>query len=250
MRNIDDNIKGRGVILQKKKKMSVLSYINIHCHQPDEGKGIFIFNLFFGKPDIQLPSPQAYYSFGLHPWHIPQKNEDWKEELLSMLNLHNEKPGFLAVGEAGLDKISLVPDDLQMEAFILQATWAEHHEKPMIIHCVRAYGELLQIRAQYNFKSPWIFHGYNRNIQIARQIIKAGCYVSFGHQLFRPESMAYKTFPEIPLENFFLETDESNLYIEQITHRAAELKQIETLDLLMHLQRNFKKAFNKSLTDL
>ena len=70
------------------------------------------------------------------------------------------KEQFVAVGEAGFDKLTAAPMELQVRMFEKQVELSEKYRLPLIIHCVKAMDELLAVRKKLNPAQPWIWHGF------------------------------------------------------------------------------------------
>jgi TatD DNase family protein len=215
------------------------SYINIHTHQlipaTDE---IAVFNV-----DIRNMPPlerSPFYSIGLHPWHILSDNTAYMEYVAS----HAGKKNILAIGETGIDRNSAVAVSRQEEIFIQHIHIAEMAGKPVIIHCVRAFYEIIALYKKLMPSVPFIFHGYNSNLAIARQLLAIeGFYLSFGAALKHPHSNASKVIREIPMDRFFLETDDHNVPIAAIFTYAATYKYCTLAALQRQLAINFKRIF-------
>jgi TatD DNase family protein len=120
---------------------------------------------------------------------------------------------------------------------------AEQLKLPVIIHCVKAWNELRHIKRRLNPKQSWIFHGFSKTT-ILEDVLSEGLFVSFGEAILRnPKLMEAST--NVPLENLFFETDDSNVSIETIYLEFTKMKQI-TLQQLKELQyNNFKSVFKK-----
>lgn len=87
------------------------------------------------------------------------------------------------------------------------------HQKPLIIHCVRAYEEVLAIKKEWGTQGdviPWIFHGFNKKPAVAQMLLRAGAYLSFGAALLVPGSPAAQSLAICPPGRYFLETDDRN----------------------------------------
>ncbi len=210
-------------------------YINIHTHQQVYDASIELVNL-----DINSANKPNYYSYGLHPWFI--KQEDYKEQL-SLIELKVNEKRCLAVGECGLDKLSPVNFELQQNVFIEQIKIANHINKPLIIHCVKAFNELINCLNLYENKVPVIIHGFNNNENIASVLLNYGCCFSFGKALLGYESNAAKAIKNSGRKNFFLETDDADISIKYIYKKAAELLGIDEDILKQQLQLNFETIF-------
>ena len=120
--------------------MKTFPYIDIHTHHAHTGSAtVKVVNLFPGD-DIPAFSGKNFYSVGLHPWSLKTKEEN-SNSLLIMEDVL-EFDHVLFAGECGLDKISGADFQEQKRVFMAQAIMAEEYQKPLIIHCVRAYNEI------------------------------------------------------------------------------------------------------------
>ena len=209
----------------------------IYTHSNKKTESLNIINVF--PEDIDTIKKNRFYSLGLHPWEVLNVNI---EEQLTVIKNYAEKPNILAIGETGLDKYKEA-FDLQLKVFLRQIKIAGDHNKPVIIHCVRAYSELLEIFKKKELKIPVIIHRYSGNKTIADQLLKYNCYLSFGHELFNSKSKSARVFKNIPNANIFLETDDSALSIFEICQKASELKKINIEDLKVIINNNFTKCF-------
>ena len=150
------------------------------------------------------------------------------------------------VGESGLDKSVQNDFDEQVRIFKAQAFMAEEYQKPLIIHCVRAYYEILGIHKKNRPAVPWIFHGYSGNHEITKQLLREGVYFSFGAGLFNTESKVADSFQLIPVEKMYFETDELAMDIRDIYEKGAYLKNISTEKLKQLIWENFNRLENVS----
>ena len=127
-----------------------------------------------------------------------------------------------------------------------QLLWANEINKPLIIHCVRAYDEILLLLKKHQNKVPVIFHGFNKKLDTAQRIIQAGHWLSFGSALqhFRTREV----FEQLPLNYIFLETDDGNLDIRSVYQLAASIRNITEEQLSLQLHQNVKTVFNTEIT--
>lgn len=215
--------------------------INIHTHHlSNPTKNILeIYNQY----PWDFIDNKALYSIGIHPIFIYQSNIP--EDLLTIKN-HLLKENCVAIGEIGLDKITPINFNLQIEVFKSQLQIAEENQIPVIIHCVRAYQEVLQIRKQMQLTIPFIFHGFNKNQQLAQQIISNNCILSFGKNLINNPNLQ-TIFANLSAENFFLENDDSQIPIEEIYAKAAEIRNTCIENIEMIILDNFNRIFNKQI---
>lgn len=214
-------------------------YIDSHCHRPRNHDDLEITSI-----DVRDFRPgdaeHGFYTLGIHPWFIEGQDT---AKAMEMLSAAGHDPNLLAIGECGLDKCIATPLELQIEVLIRQIELAERIGKPLIIHCVRAFNELLQIKKARKIQSNWIIHGFNANPKLAAQLIKHGCYLSFGSALLNPRSHAGNALALTPVDRLFLETDTSDLTIGEIYATAAKMLGIGEVTLRRQILNNFKRVF-------
>jgi TatD DNase family protein len=215
-------------------------HINIHSHSATIHTETTIINL---HNNFDTVTRAGYYSMGLHPWYITPDN--WREELLSLKKWYGYK-NVIAIGECGLDKVCSTEFSFQQEVFIEQIQIANEIRKPLILHCVRAYEELLHLLDGRLVKVPVIFHGFaKQSLPLAKKIISRGYYLSFGKTLqsYNMRSMLRL----LPIEQIFLETDDDDLSIEAVYDLAAAAFSINPESLSLQIQKNADKVFGKTI---
>ena len=172
--------------------------------------------------DMQSSYPeQVKLSIGLHPWKV---NADW-QLTVSLISQEARRKDVWAIGECGLDKAKGEALSLQMEAFRAQIASAEEVQKPMIIHCVRAFDELLMLRRELETAckkegrepQPWVIHGFRGKPEQAKQMMTKGMLLSFGHQ-YNVETLRSVFISSRP---FYLETDDLHFSVRQIYEQVA-----------------------------
>ena len=190
-------------------KYTAMVLIDIHTHNSESDPETAILNC----PPYDTG---RRFSAGIHPCEI---TSDWKERLHKIEELLCSHNG-VAVGECGIDKLKSMADiHLQKEVFLAHALLAERVHLPLIIHCVKAYDEILAIRKECRPTQAWIIHGFRGKPQLTEQLIKAGFYISLGER-FNPESAR-----AIPSNRLLVESDESTLPILEIYSRVAAAKE-------------------------
>lgn len=211
-------------------------FINTHTHAQIYDATIELVNLGLNNGE-----KSKYYSYGLHPWYI--KPDDLDHEL-QVLQIKAHEKSCLAIGECGLDKLCGTDFNLQLEAFEAQIKIANSINKPLIIHCVKAFNELINCLNLSDNKVPVIVHGFNNNENIARVMVDQGYYFSFGKALLNYESNAAKALKSVGRKKFFLETDDADLSIKYVYRKASEILGIDEEFLKIQLQDNFEQVFN------
>ncbi len=221
-------------------------YIDMHTHGGKPAEGIFIIESLMAHED-KLPGNDngIAYTFGIHPWFL---NENNYKNLISSVEYSVNHPNVIAIGEAGFDKLRGPSPVLQRNAFEAQVTMAERQNKPVIIHCVRAWDELLAVQKKLKPQTPWMIHGFRGNIELARQLLSKGLYLSFWFDfVIRPESA--NLLRSIPRERFFLETDGADVDIRNIYKKVSADLGINTNELKTIILSNFTNFFNHKEVD-
>lgn len=181
-----------------------------------------------------------YFSAGIHPMWLAGDEVRLLARLDEVLTLF---PAIIMLGEAGLDQRSHTPLREQLACFEKQVALAEKHRRPLIIHCVRAYNELLEVMKSLRPEMPWILHGFNNHPQLGEQLLANGCYFSLGAALTLPDSNASHFIREIPADRLFLETDEARLPIDAVYEAAAVRRETTPEALRLEVARLFTRLF-------
>lgn len=181
---------------------------NFHTHDTSAHDAIISVS-----PACYNPQQGLLYSVGIHPWDT-DKNLKKEWDLLETLCQHEQ---VVAIGETGLDTLRGAPLDIQIEIFKRHIILAEQVGKPLIVHCVRAWQELIATwRSTVPHKVSLAMHGFRGNANIAKQLTKEGFYLSFG-QYFNIQAMR-----ATPLDRILIENDDSNTDIATIAISAAQ----------------------------
>jgi TatD DNase family protein len=219
-----------------------IPFIDIHTHHLQESdETVRVINRYPGE-DIPVFNGRNFFSVGLHPWKI--KTEDENNQSLLMMEDALELDHVIFVGECGLDKLAETDFNEQKRVFQIQAFMAEEFRTPLIIHCVKAWNEILELLNKNKPTVPWIFHGYNGNAEISRQLSRKKALFSFGELLFRENSKAIESLRLLPLHKIFFETDDFESPVSEIFNRAAELKNVSAENLKKIVWQNFNRIEN------
>lgn len=219
-----------------------MQFFNLHTHkftnQPDV---LELVNQYPQEFDAAIP----FYSIGIHPLFI---DENRLEKDFQVVDEKLALTECLALGECGLDKRSETSFEMQQFVFEKQLALAEKYNKPVVIHCVVAFQELIEIKKRLKITVPMIIHGYSKKVELAKQLIDSGFYVSFGKNLLRNPELE-SVFKSIPNDRFLLETDMVEEGIQEVYALAAKYKGIELIELQEIVNKNFKAVF-RSKTNL
>ncbi len=209
-----------------------MKIIDIHTHSTSEDKDYLELQSFFHKN--YLPETKCF-SVGIHPWHAEKGSTD---ALIDELRPKAYKA--FAIGECGLDKSSSCDFNKQKEVFEAQIDISEKLKKPLIIHAVKTYPDIIALHKKHQPAQAWIIHGFRGNMQNMEACTKHGIYLSYDAWLMRGFESHEAVFKNTPDNLLFLETDESNISISQIYERAAYLKGIAFEALVSQINQNFK----------
>ena len=128
-------------------------------------------------------------TWGVHPWDV-----------VSGKNFQFLPATTFAIGEVGLDKAHKETFKRQVEVFEEMIRLSETLRKPVIVHCVRAYSEIIEMRKKTKATMPWVIHGFNSSVETMRQLLRYDIYNSLGEILYRNENQAVKILKNIPIE--------------------------------------------------
>ena len=215
-----------------------MKFFNLHTHhytnQPDV---LELVNQYPHEFNDLVPN----YSIGIHPWYIVEDRIEADFEFLES-KLTDEK--CLAIGECGLDKRIAISMDLQQNVFEKHLALAEKYQKPVIIHCVAAFQELIAITKNRKVSVPMIVHGFSKNELVAKELLANGFYISFGKWLILNPELEV-VFQSVPNERIFLETDTITEEIQEVYALAAKYKNLEINSLEEIVLKNYNTVFNK-----
>jgi TatD DNase family protein len=196
------------------------------------------------QPAVALPA--GYFSTGWHPWHIENVSVNEIESSMQAIGKHEN---LIAIGECGLDRITKTPFEKQIEVFKIHLQLARQYNKPLIIHCVKAYSDLLHLLKQEHFDGKIVLHGFNGNSQIADKFMKFNTWFSFGKLLLQSSSTLPVVLNTIPKERLFFETDEADYSIAEIYLRVSEITGIPVKGLVERIKMNFNDLLGYGLVE-
>ena len=205
----------------------MVSFLNIHTHKASQLPGTVSIQSLSLTDDIFLAMPKSKaISIGLHPWYAKFENLDIQMKYLTVLAAQENVK---LIGECGLDKLR--GDSLPNQLNILkrQVELAEKLNKPLILHCVKAFDELIALKKELKIKVPMIIHGFNKNEELGLQLINQGFWLSFGIAVLNENSSLLNLIQKT--DHFFLETDDSEASIEEIYQAVAAIKKCRITEL-------------------
>jgi TatD DNase family protein len=209
--------------------------------------------------------PFVIPSFGLHPWFLPRRSKQWAEVLRTYLTQTS-----CAVGEVGLD-LWMQNSDLQLQKKILRThlELAAEFRRPITIHCLRAWSELLELLATVPIpKCGFLLHSYSGPVRMIEKFLSFGSYFSFSGYFLNPgKEEKAQTFRQVPSDRLLVETDAPDMplpekrnkfplpkaagfespnhpaNIQAVVHGLAEIRKSPEDELLRVVGRNFSRLF-------
>lgn len=214
-------------------------YIDFHNHSDRFDSNTVSVRSFFVEEFSTQMKKGILCTVGIHPWQSADPNAS---ERLTALEHISKHPNIIGIGEIGLDRLRGADLLTQIEFFKKQVSIAETIQKPVIIHCVRSFSEIQELRKQLKPTTPWVIHNFMGNVQIAQSLVKQGFYLSF--------CIAFATNPKIaealkatPLSRIFFETDDFIENVEAVYTAAAKCLQMDLNELKVQTENNFETFF-------
>lgn len=150
-------------------------------------------------------SPIVLPSFGYHPWYLHERTPDWLKNLTGFLDAFPS-----AVGEIGLDRWK--PDlayERQEQVFIAQLRLAAERNLPVSIHCLQAWGRMLELlKSEPRPACGFLLHSYGGPKEMVKSFADLGAYFSLpGYYAYERKKRQRETFRHVPAERLLIETD-------------------------------------------
>lgn len=214
-----------------------MDFLDIHTHKVATQPGVISIQSLSLTSDIFLAMPKTKsISVGLHPWFATVEHLELQMKYLTVVATQTNVK---QIGECGLDRLR--GEKLENQILILnkQIELAEKLNKPLILHCVKCFSELIATKDRLKVKVPMIIHGFNKNEMLGQQLLDKGFLLSFGLAALKKNSGAAKLIQST--DSFFLETDDADVSIEEIYQAAAILKKCTVDELKARIFTDWNK---------
>ena len=165
----------------------------------------------------------------------------------------------VAIGEIGLDYYwNKENKDLQKDIFVKQIEIANKMELPISIHTREAVYDTLDIlKNRIKVKNTGIFHCCPLNIELIKEAVKLGFYISFsGNITFKNSKNANKCIEAVPIDKLLIETDSpymtpepyrgkrnNSIYVKLVAQKIAEVRNMELTDIAKITLENAKRVY-------
>lgn len=177
------------------------------------------------------------FSTGIHPWYLTEANIISLKEGLILTAAH---PHVVALGEGGYDMLRGAAQEIQHEAFLFQAEISEEMEKPLIIHCVRAWEQLTAAFRRVKPVMPWIIHGFRGKAELASSLAGEGFWFSLGIK-----GLNQAVLTRIPRERILLETDDGEQDISEVYDAFSRVTGLTPDMASQVIRNNFTRLFSR-----
>jgi TatD DNase family protein len=211
-------------------------FLNIHSHRKPSSDAEFVIrNAYLHSPLTQLPNNYRL-SNGIHPWFTGKLGiQDFK-----ILERAVHSSTCLAIGECGIDRVNGADLVRQLDVFTHQIELANRINKPLILHVVRSYSDVLQIAKSIHV--PFIVHGFQGSLQDGIGLISKGACLSFGASILHKKNLQ-EVMGRMPLDKIYFETDVAQISIQEIYKAAAFIRNVSVYSLRMAIWSNFERDF-------
>ena len=214
------------------------------------------YSLESSKSAIEIASSHEfiYATVGISPNDI----EGFKREDLQEIVKIAKNKKVVAIGEIGLDYYwNKENKELQKEVFVSQIEIANKLNLPIVIHTRDAIYDTLEILKNNNCNKKGIFHCCPFNVDLVREGLKLGFYISFaGPTTFKNSKNANEIINMVPLSKMLIETDSPYLSpeplrgkrndsrnVKYIAQKIADVKGISIGEIAKTTYNNAKKIF-------
>lgn len=147
---------------------------------------------------------QVVPCFGVHPWYVSEAGDLWEQELRDFLSRHSS-----AVGECGIDRwVEPRDEKRQEEVFRRHLQIAKEIGRPAMVHCLRAWGWLMEILETADRPDTMLIHSYGGSAELVPKLVAYGAFFSFSGNIFETKRKKLRdVVREIPPDRLLIETD-------------------------------------------
>lgn len=149
--------------------------------------------------------PEVIPCYGLHPWKVGSESGSWLGKLEDRLRA-DPRAG---VGEVGLDRwVKNFDFDRQRKVFSAQLALAGSLGRPVTIHCLQAWGPLVEMLESTSRPRHFLLHSFGGPVGMIDRLVDLGAFFSVSGYFFRPgKESKLAAFERIPRDRLLVETD-------------------------------------------
>ena len=194
--------------------------LDFHTHHENAQPGTAVVNLpvhLLSDPDMFSPAEGGLYSVGIHPWWTDGTYDE--ESLWKGVETLARHPQVVAIGECGLDRLK---GDFARQVIFFEkhARLAETLGKPLIIHSVKAFDDIIAAKKRLKPSVQWTIHGFRGKSQQTEQLIRAGFALSFGIKA-NPATVRL-----VPKERRLFETDDDDVQRADVVKKFSNIEEM------------------------
>lgn len=236
------------LLIQRCKDQGITQLITIGVNKEDSEKALYIATEY----------DNVFSSYGIHPSCAVGGEVITKKDEEKIIELA-ENPNLIAIGECGLDFYWEGYKDhkkQQIELFEKQINLSIILKLPLIIHARESHKETIKLLKNYP-KAFGIIHCFTGNKEDAKKYLNLGFYISFsGIVTFQNAKLIQEAVKVVPLNRILVETDSPYLtpepfrgqinypyYVDRVSKKIAELKDITLPELIQIISINVAKLF-------
>lgn len=216
----------------------------------------------------------VYAAVALHPIHLfghhvdeeetsfNAADEEFAPEAYKDLILSSNK--VVGIGEFGLDYYRMpegidekIVKEKQQEVFLQHLALAKAVDKPVMIHCRDAYGQLASLLQENRYDGPGEIHCFTGTWPEAKPFLEMGFYIALnGIVTFDKTGRSKEVVKNLPLQQMILETDAPYLtplphrgkrnepsYVKHVAQKIAEIKGVDVEEVERVTTENARKLY-------
>ena len=217
-------------------------YIDFHTHQR-VGIGCEVLNVdALDAAAVEWACEAGLpFSVGVHPWRA-DATEEQLHDAYARIERCAQAGGFVAIGECGLDWVSNVVRETQIAVFEHQLELANRFSVPVVLHCVRAFEEVMNVLRKIGVKRA-AFHSFIGSAQQVERVVREGYLCSFSLRSLASARTCEAIRSVVP-SAILIESDESDEPIAAVYERIAELRDCSIEELRQIVCDNYKRLIN------
>lgn len=150
-------------------------------------------------PDHIIPA------YGVHPWKAGDLPCGWENDLRRRLQSDSRA----TVGETGLDRW-IQPHDIEQQAAVFRThlDLATELDRPITIHCLRAFGRVLEEIRERSPPRGFLLHAYGGSVEMVPRFADLGAWFSTSAYAAHEKCGKYRdALRAFPRDRLLVETD-------------------------------------------
>jgi len=200
--------------------------------------------------------PFIYAAVGCHP----HDSKDMNDDTMNIFRELAKNKKVIGIGEIGLDYYYDNSDrETQKKWFREQIRLARELDLPYIVHDRDAHEDVFRIMKEEHYSGTrGILHCYSSSVEMAREFIRLGFYISLGGPVtFKKSKTPKLVAKEVPIDRLLIETDSPYLtpepfrgkrnepkYVRYVAEEIAGIRGVNADEIAESTKLNFRRLFN------